>query len=131
MIAEEKQYEYVTGQLNYHNDKIIDAFNQFVKLVSAIIAGGVWIFTQQLVKETKVLIGKIALWLILLVCVNSVMLILLNLRAWWGYRRHLTNLVGTETVPPPRFPRSCFSELVMISVIVVTTLLLFIYLPVL
>ena len=129
MISDEKQYEFITGQLNYHNDKIIDAFSQFVKLVSAIIAGGVWMITQQLDAGTKTLIGKVAMWLILLVSISSTLLILINLRVWWGYRKTVSKLVGTERAPLPRFPRSSSSELVMILVIIVTTCLLFLYLP--
>jgi len=130
MIGDEKQYEFLTNQLNYHNDKIIEGFNQFIKLISAIIAGSIWIITQQLEQETKLLISKIIPSLILIISVSSIFLILINLRSWWGYRKAISSLIGAERVPPPKFPRSCSSELVMILVIIISTLLLFVYLPI-
>lgn len=130
MISDETRYNFVTGQLNYHNDKIIDAFNLFLKLISAIIGGSVWVITQHLEQAKVLLISKIVPWLILVISVSSIMLILINLRSWWGYRKTMSSLVGAEKVSPPQFPRSCSSEIVMILTIFISALLLIIYLPV-
>lgn len=43
-IDDEKRYEFITEQLRYVNEKIIEAFTLFVKLTSAIMAGIVWNF---------------------------------------------------------------------------------------
>lgn len=38
-IPVDKHYEYITGHLQYLNDKIIQSFTLFIKLAMAIIAG--------------------------------------------------------------------------------------------
>ena len=129
MISDEKQYEFVTRQLNYHNDKIIDSFNQFVRLISAIIAGSIWVLTQQLNQDTHSLIGSILPWLILIISISSILLILINLRSWWNYKKTISLFVGSERVPKPKFPRSCSSEFVMILVIIITNLLFLLFFP--
>ena len=129
MVSDEKQYEFVTRQLNYHNDKIIEAFNLFLKLISSIIAGSVWLISQKLDRETRALIGEIAPFFIFIGCISSILIILINLRSWWGYKKAISYLVGTEKAIPPKFPRSCSSELVMIITILISSIIIFIFLP--
>ena len=118
-INDQKRYEFITEQLRYVNEKIIEAFTLFVKLTTAIIAGIVWLLTQSLKDETRLLIGSFIPWLFLLLAATSILLIIINLRSWWGYRKAESTLVGVNKVPNPKFPRSCSGEIVMIGVIIV------------
>jgi hypothetical protein len=38
MVSDEKQYEFVSGQVRYHNEKIIESFEFFIKMFSAVVA---------------------------------------------------------------------------------------------
>jgi hypothetical protein len=120
MISDEKRYEFVTEQQRYTNEKIIEAFDLFVKLASGIVAGLIWIRTQNLDKATQLLVSSLVPWLYSLVALSSAVNIFANLRAWWGYRKAESEL--TESlVPPPRFPRSCINEMVFLLLIALTT----------
>ena len=50
-ISNEKRYKFITEQLIYTNEKIIEAFGFFLKFGSAIMGEGVWIVTQELHAE--------------------------------------------------------------------------------
>ena len=126
-VSDEKRYEFITEQLRYVNEKIIEAFQTFVRIVSAIVAGLIVLETQNVSAATRSLVAGLLPWLFLLVGLSSLILILVNLRTWWGYRIAESALVGRDRVPPPRFPRSCSGELVMIFVIVVVTLMGILY----
>jgi len=58
MISDEKRYEFVTAQQRYTNEKIIEAFNLFIKLGSGIVAGFIWVKTQHLDNATVALINR-------------------------------------------------------------------------
>ncbi len=97
-INDEKRYEFITEQIRYVNEKIIEAFTLFVKLTSAIVAGIVWLLIQNLKHETRILIGPVIPWLFLLLGVTCILLIIINLRSWWGYRKAESTLgeqIGT------------------------------------
>ena len=126
-ISDEKRYEFITEQLRYVNEKIIEAFQMFVKIMSAIVAGLIILETQDVSAPTRTLVADLLPWLFLLVGLSSLILILVNLRSWWGYRIAESALVGRDKVPPPRFPRSCSGELVMMFVIVAITLMGILY----
>ena len=90
---------------------------------SAIIGGIVWLSIQTDPSDVKSKLAPVVPWMFILVGMVSIVLIVANLIGWWGFRKAETQLVGAEAVPPPTFPRSCFSELVMIAVIVATTVI--------
>ena len=46
MLTDDKQYEHVSLQVRYHNDKIEGSFNPFIRLFSAVVAGAIWLSLQ-------------------------------------------------------------------------------------
>lgn len=119
MVQDSDRYQFVTGQTRYYNDKIIESFNLFIKLASAIVAGVLWLHLQELDDPTKTHYGQMAMLVLGLVTLGTGLLLLNNLRAWWGYRKAESALVGEETVPPPHFPMSCSSEILEVSMMIV------------
>src|SRR5436190_873231 len=104
-VSPDKRYEFVTQQLRYTNDKIIEAFELFLKLTAAVLGAAAWVSTQKLSPEVQGPIGRLVPWLVTGIGASCVALILINLRSWWGYREAESQLVG-PAVPPPKFPRS-------------------------
>lgn len=43
MVSDEKQYESVSTQVRYLNDKILESFNLYLKLFSGIVGGSIWL----------------------------------------------------------------------------------------
>jgi hypothetical protein len=120
MALEEKRYEFVTSQIRYHNDKMIDAFKYFVSIFSLIIGGVFWLLSQQnLEASLKTFVAGLSPCLTLLIGATSILLIVSNYLSWWGYRKAETSLTD-GTVAPPRFPKSANSQILMILVILIS-----------
>jgi hypothetical protein len=90
-IPEDKQYENLTTHLRYLNEKIIQSFNLFVKLATAIV-GGVFFLNWKLVPGClqRAKLHNAASGLFVLVSLSMIFLILRNLLAWRGYRKELS-----------------------------------------
>src|ERR1035437_2372226 len=115
MVDDNKQYEWLTSQTRYHNEKIIEAFSLFVKLASGIVAGLIWLITQKIDDTMKHKLMELIPFLFLLVGVSTGFMIIFNFRSWWGYRKAFSDLVGAERVPRPKW--TAFStELIMLVV---------------
>ena len=120
MVSDEERYKFATSQLTYFNEKIIEAFNLFVKLTSVIAGGALWLRVQATGPSLWPAIRPLAVGLLALCGISTVTLVGFNLHAWWGYRRAESRLTD-KAVPPPTFPRSCRQEIVMVAVITVAT----------
>lgn len=124
MVTDDKQYEFVSGQVRYHNDKIIESLNLFLKLFSAIVGGSIWLSLQPGITPTKMTayIGVSDVLVIALAAFSS-LLIFENLRAWRGYRNAQHRLGGIDqegnpNIPAPRIIRASVSEGAMILTMV-------------
>ena len=116
MISPEKEYEFVSGQVRYHNEKIIESFNLFIKLFSGVVGGSIWLTLQHGMTATRAasyarVSDGLACFLALLAC----LMIAENLRAWHGYRWAQVRLAGKNEkgeyrIPPPRIIRSSVTE---------------------
>jgi hypothetical protein len=118
-ISAEKRYEFVTGRLQYHNEKIIEAFKLFIQVISAIVGGAIWL---SLVKEPPK--GHENYWLladILVVCLAAMttITVIANVIAWFGYRTAEHEL--NPKAPKPRHFWSYWNELAMLAVIVIAS----------
>lgn len=104
MIDEEKRYEFITSQIRYHNEKMIEAFNRFIQLFAAITGGSIWVAIQSAHFTANgshywVLADALVLLLAAITCLN----IISDLLAWFGYREAESNLVGVKKLKPPHW----------------------------
>jgi len=121
-IPEEKQYEYLNHHLEYINDKIIGAFELFIKLATVII-GGVfflrWKLSEYELNGTSfVAMSNILFWV---VGISMIIHILNNLRAWLQYRKTLSEQY--PKIPSPTNFWRLLNELTMCLVILMTCIL--------
>lgn len=118
-ILPEKKYEYITGHLEYLNEKIIQSFTLFIKLAMAIIAGAFtlsWkIFDKIDCDYQSWAEGINCLFSIVSICM--ILLILDNLRSWRGYRETLSDEYGIKPISRSYY----FSETVMVCLILLAS----------
>lgn len=115
-VSADAQYNFLTSECRYKNEKIIEAFNLFMKLATSIVAGVFfldWKMAADDPKRCKLSHGADAFFL--LVGISMVFLILNNLRSWRGYRKEVSRLV--TNVPAPKGPFWFSSEALMCVVI--------------
>ena len=117
----EERYKFVTSQCVYCNEKIIQSFTLFLKMVSTFAGGVIWLRLQQNWMDIWPQIGTLAVWLLVLLGLGTMLMIFRNLRAWWGFRKAESELTG-GAVPTPTFPRSCLVEIFLMLVVLVTTI---------
>jgi len=115
-VTVEERYRFVTSQLTYFNEKIIEAFNLYVKLITVIAGGVIWLRLQLDWVTVWKQIRSIVVALILLVGFSSILLVTFNLTSWWGFRKAESYLLNGK-VPPPVFPKSARQELLLMLVI--------------
>lgn len=120
-VSLEERYRFVTSQLSYFNEKIIEAFNLFIKLLTAIAGGVIWLRLQTDWGTVWTQIRGIVVALVILVGFSSVLLVIFNLSSWWGFRKAESFLLKGK-IPLPVFPKSARQELLMMLVIAVSTI---------
>jgi hypothetical protein len=129
MVTDDKQYEFVSKQVRYHNEKIIGAFKLFIQLFSAIIGGTIWLSLQPHITATRALsYAHISDILVTVLALFSSLWVFENLRAWHGYRGAQHRLGGLDAhgkpkIPAPRLLRASVSEAAMILIIAAATFL--------
>jgi magnesium-transporting ATPase (P-type) len=121
-IPEEKQYEYLTHHLEYLNEKIIESFELFIKLATAII-GGVFFLHWRLAENNLsgasfVQMSNILFWV---VGISVIILIFNNLHAWRSYRTTLSKEYPDIPISKPIW--WWLSEVMMGLVILLTCIL--------
>ena len=115
-ITLEERYRFVTSQISYFNEKIIEAFNLYIKLITAIAGGVIWLRLQVDWGTIWIQIRGIVVALIILVGIASILLVIFNLSSWWGFRKAESFLLKGK-IPPPMFPKSARQELLLMLVI--------------
>lgn len=115
----DKQYENITTHLRYLNDKILEAFNHFITLASAIIGGSLYIHInlafedprrQGLANSSSALLSVVGAFIIVL--------IITNLLTWHRYRATLSAVF--PDIPLNRKGTSWVSETIMCLLIIAT-----------
>jgi hypothetical protein len=120
MISDEKQYEFVTSQIKLQTERIYDAFKLFVQVFSAIVGGSVWLSMQK-PPTTSQNYAFLADSIAILAAFITVVMILLNVISWFGYRKELTRLA--PNVPPPKlFPATVIEAAMICSMIAAAAL---------
>ncbi|MFL6521536.1 MAG: hypothetical protein ACJ8NS_15055 [Chthoniobacterales bacterium] len=119
-VSLEERYKFVTSQLVYCNEKILQSFTFFLKLISTLAGGVIWLRLQPNSAVIWSQIRSLAAWLLGLAGVGAILMIYRYVRTWWGFRKAESHLTA-GAVPRPRFPHSCQMELYMMLVIGITT----------
>lgn len=112
MSLDEKRYEFVTQQVRYFNEKILEAFALFIKLSLTIVGGFFWFYIQCINEKTKERFGEIVPWLIPLAGLYTILIVWINLTTQWGFRKAESDIIGTEKLPYPNL-KSCSAEFIM------------------
>ena len=119
-VSKEERYKFVTSQCVYCNEKIIQSFTLFLKLVSTLAGGVIWLRLQPNWADVWSKVESLAVWLLILLGIGTVLMIYRYVVAWWGFRKAESALTA-GAVPEPRFPRSCIVELFLMVIVLVTT----------
>ncbi|MHC4460135.1 MAG: hypothetical protein ACYS30_01770 [Planctomycetota bacterium] len=90
-IPETEQYTELKSHLRYQNEKILEAFSRFLALATAIVGGVYYVHINLSITDTRrhglAFPASAALSLLGL---GTIILIAINLLAWWKYRGVLT-----------------------------------------
>jgi hypothetical protein len=115
MIDDNRRYEFVTTQIRYHNEKMIEAFNRLIQLFTAIVGGSIWLSLQPRPAGVPLRdYSTISDTLVLALAAISALNIINDLLAWFGFRQTESSLVGHNKLPPPHVIRSCWMEYLML-----------------
>jgi hypothetical protein len=112
MVGDEKQYEFVSGQVRYHNEKIIESFEFFIKVFTTVVGGSIWLSMQKDVATKFGAYQTLSNSVVSVITIVAVIRVLENLRAWHGYRNAQCRL--EPSIPKPKPIRASVSEAVMV-----------------
>jgi hypothetical protein len=121
MNIDENRYKFVTAQQNYLNEKILEAFSQFVTILVTIIGGVIWLRSQSSWPQIWPQTREIASYVVSLLGVQALLRIGINAFSWWGFRK-AESAITKHQVSLPRFPRSATQEILLSITIVVATI---------
>jgi len=120
-VPEGNHYDNITNHLRYLNDKIVDAFNQFITLTTAIVGGAIYLETTLDAADARRNgLRYSAIALLVVVGIASAVLMWANDKSWHAYREKLSQLFP-EIDPPKKVTRKT-AERLMYLLIVVTCL---------
>jgi hypothetical protein len=121
-VSLDKDFEVVSGRVEYFHRKISESFDFWIRTFSAIVGGSILLgidphFPHERVGNYVILSNSI----VGLMGLVTMALIAENLRAWRGYRWAQTQL--KSSVPPPRHLSQCGAEWAMFGCVGVSTAL--------
>lgn len=112
-----KRFDNVTTMIRYHNDKMVDAFNRFLRFVVAIFGGSYGLLSlEHLEKATKIQAISLVPYLLWVVGFSTLALIYSNCKSWYGYRNAESDL-SCGTIPKPVLPRAISEQIIMVLII--------------
>ncbi len=119
MSLESEKYQFITSMQKYHDEKIGQAFRMYVTLSSSIVAGSLWLLSQDTGRDLFGQIKFLAIVLIVIACIASSTLIWFNLDGWYGFR--LAECKMDSESPTPKPMKSRRGEILMIVIEVIAT----------
>jgi hypothetical protein len=131
MVSIDKEYEFVSSQVQEYNRRVADAFKLFVQLFSLIVGGSVWLsisIQSQPAAVKSASYARLSNILAVLVAVYCAFSVVENLRAWRGYRLAQCRLGGLDEkgnfrIPPPKVFKAASEEVAMIVTMSAATIL--------
>jgi hypothetical protein len=106
MVSYDAEYNYVSGQISLKNEKMESHFKFFIKSLSAIIGGSVWLRLQDSyssldTSKLVILSDVVVVGLAFFTCVG----IAENFRSWFEYRQAQCRIAGADNSGAPRIPQ--------------------------
>jgi len=113
-VDDVKRYEFVTGQMRYFSDRMRDSFKLYIQIVTAMVGGLIFFFSQSASSAPPVEIWIFTLATgpaaIIFVGFFLALQIAYDFQCWFGYRVAESKLTEGKA-PPPSFPESAWSEI--------------------
>lgn len=91
MISDEKIFDFVAMRANQTSNDTDTGLKLFFPMYSAILGGSIWL-TDKLEDSVPAKYKYLSDVLVILLTVVCCYIVLDNLRAWWGYRKQLSEL---------------------------------------
>ena len=105
MLSVDAEYAHVSAITKYKSDLIHGAFDQFIKIFTAIVGGSIWLSRQSDVlgvsRENYQVLSNATVAVLVIYGVVSVFD---DFRSWWGYRVRLTEIGRHGSVDPQISP---------------------------
>ena len=126
-ISPLERYKFVTSMIQYHNEKMIEAFKLFIQVLSAIVGGSVWLSNASGIYTRDTRYWLLADLLVICVAMMTAITVIANQIAWIKFRRAEHNL--NQSAPKPGNFWSYWNELSMLLVVGAATLLFVVFNP--
>lgn len=121
MIDEGLQFQHVVSQLQYFADRMRDSVKLYITLITAIIGGIFWLFTQTPPEDVK----KLAEWfgplLVLVIGLALSLQVAFDFQSWFRYRERKSALLLETNGKSSSFPYNALQELLFITLILGTS----------
>lgn len=124
-ISNERQYEFVTTQIRYHDEKIIESFKLFIQVLSAIVGGSIFLAKEPSLHNPNY--GPLATILVWCLGAMTIITVSVNTMAWFGFRKAEHRL--NPKAPQVRHLWSYWNELAMLIVICIAVILFTLFNP--
>lgn len=124
MISDDKQYEFLTSQVQVLNERSVEAFKMFLQTFAAIVGGSIWLSLQPAISHSaRSRFTTLSNAAVILLSVVIVVAVVDNVRAWRGYRFAMSRLggkdeSGVDRIKPPGTLSTAITEGMMLAGIV-------------
>ncbi len=127
MVSDDKQYEFVSGEIASRNGRIYETRGQFIRVFSAVVGGSIWLSSQKEMASKFLTYEILSDVIVILMTVISCASIWANLKSWEGYRLAQSRL--EPSIPKPNFYKASREELILMVVMLLASLLFMIFNP--
>ena len=117
-VSLDKEYEFVSRQVDANNARIWDAFKLYVQVMTVVVGGAVYAaLTFKIDPKTREVLALLTSGMVFLITAVTIGIVLDCLRSWKGYRQAQYRLAGLRLdgqphidAPHASFPSRCGSE---------------------
>ena len=127
-VSDDKLYEELKTHLRYLNEKMIQAFEMYIKVATAIVGGSFFLHMKLPANDSqRKLMSDGANALMILVGVGMTIIIINNLLSWHSYRKTLSD--NFSEIHFKRSPGTWLVEILMCILILTTSFGFFAFNP--
>jgi hypothetical protein len=124
MLSADAEYNHVSDITKYKSDLIHGAFDQFIKVFTAVVGGSIWLSRQKdLTKSDHMNFRTLSDVIVAILVIYTAISVIDDFRSWWGYRSRLT-IIGKQSeinlkIGPPVLITSAIKPMVMVVTVFV------------